>query len=85
MAGFRQKMLQGLGEPSGKDSLREDGQMVTDYGELQCCYEQIQRLIAENQELRRASECFGALAERLNRQLVAERNRTVMSEPCGTN
>jgi len=56
-----------------------------DHTELQRCYEQIQRLTAENQDLRRASECFGALAERLNRELVAERNRPLMSDPCGGN
>jgi predicted RNase H-like nuclease (RuvC/YqgF family) len=56
-----------------------------DRSELQRCYEQIQRLTAENQDLRRASECFGALAERLNRELLAERNRALTSDPCGSN
>jgi len=35
--------------------------------------QEIRRLLAENQELRRAASCFGDLAERLNRQLHAER------------
>jgi hypothetical protein len=41
--------------------------------ELHRCLEQIQLLTAENQDLRRASTCFADLAERLNRQLSAER------------
>jgi hypothetical protein len=41
--------------------------------ELHRCLEQIRLLTAENQDLRRASTCFADLAERLNRQLRAER------------
>src|SRR3974390_952942 len=41
--------------------------------ELHRCLEQIRVLTAENQDLRRASTCFADLAERLNRQLCAER------------
>ncbi len=41
--------------------------------ELCRCHEQIRRLTAENQELRRASTFFADLAERLNRELCAER------------
>jgi hypothetical protein len=35
--------------------------------------EELRRLRTENEDLRRASERFGQLAERLNRQLIAER------------
>jgi hypothetical protein len=41
--------------------------------ELHRYRQEIRRLIAENQDLRRAATCFGDLAERLNRQLHAER------------
>jgi hypothetical protein len=41
--------------------------------ELHRCLEQIRLLTDENQDLRRASTCFADLAERLNRQLCAER------------
>ncbi len=41
--------------------------------ELTRCHEEIRRLTAENQDLRRASETFGYLAERLNQALRAER------------
>jgi hypothetical protein len=41
--------------------------------ELQRCQAEIQRLEAENRDLRRASESFGHLAERLNRKLHEER------------
>ncbi len=41
--------------------------------ELRRCHEEIRRLRAENQELRRAATSFGDLAERLNRQLNTER------------
>jgi hypothetical protein len=37
------------------------------------CHEEIRRLETENDDLRRAAESFGQLAERLNRQLRAER------------
>ena len=37
------------------------------------CHEEIRRLKTENDDLRRAAESFGQLAERLNRQLRAER------------
>jgi len=40
---------------------------------LQRAHDEIHRLTAENQELRRASIMFGNLAERLNEQLHAER------------
>jgi hypothetical protein len=43
--------------------------------ELHRCLEQIRLLTDENQDLRRASTCFADLAERLNRQLCAERRR----------
>jgi predicted RNase H-like nuclease (RuvC/YqgF family) len=43
--------------------------------ELERCREQIRQLKAENHELRRASESFGALAERLNRELHFQRSR----------
>jgi hypothetical protein len=35
--------------------------------------EEVRRLTAENRDLRRAAKFFGDLAERLNRQLRAER------------
>ncbi len=41
--------------------------------ELKRCHAEIRRLKAENQDLRRASESFGYLAERLNTELRAER------------
>ena len=41
--------------------------------ELIRCYEEIRRLKAENRDLRRSSESFGHLAERLNLELRAER------------
>jgi hypothetical protein len=47
--------------------------MATNDDELRGCHEEIQRLTAENQELREAAKCFGDLAERLNRQLQVER------------
>lgn len=43
--------------------------------ELRRCLEEIRRLKVENQDLRRASEAFGHLAERLNQELYAERRR----------
>jgi hypothetical protein len=46
---------------------------MPDQDELKRCQAEIMRLQAENQELRRASESFGCLAERLNRELRAER------------
>jgi hypothetical protein len=36
-------------------------------------WEELRRLRTENEDLRRASERFGELAERLNRQLLEER------------
>jgi hypothetical protein len=71
MSTVRQKML--------------DGQMPTDHKELERCYEQIKRLIVENHDLRRSSECFADLAERLNRQLLAERDGVPCSKPRGSN
>jgi hypothetical protein len=62
-----------------------DGQMSTDHKELERCYEQIKRLIVENQDLRRSSECFADLAERLNRQLLAERDGMLRSKRGGSN
>jgi broad specificity phosphatase PhoE len=44
-----------------------------DKDELNRCHEEIRRLKAENMDLRRASETFGYLAERLNLALRAER------------
>ncbi len=44
-----------------------------DEDELARCEAEIQRLTAENRDLRRASEAFGHLAERLNQELRAER------------
>jgi len=41
--------------------------------ELKRCHAELRRLQVENQDLRRASESFGHLAERLNRELGAER------------
>jgi hypothetical protein len=46
---------------------------MDDDNELRQCHAEIRRLKAENQDLRRASESFGSLAERLNRALLAER------------
>jgi len=45
------------------------------YDELRRYHEEIHRLSTENQELRRAAQVFGDLAERLNEQLRAERQR----------
>jgi hypothetical protein len=42
---------------------------------LERCHEEIRRLEAENQDLRRASESFGYLAERLNQELRDVRGR----------
>ena len=50
-----------------------------DQSELRRCHEEIRRLTTENQDLRRAAIYFGDLAERLNRQLSAERRRAVAS------
>jgi predicted RNase H-like nuclease (RuvC/YqgF family) len=44
------------------------------------CHEEIRRLKTENDDLRRAAESFGQLAERLNRQLRAERGRRVAAD-----
>ena len=44
-----------------------------DEDELARCEAEIRRLRAENLDLRRASETFGHLAERLNQELRAER------------
>jgi len=55
--------------------------MATNDDELQGCHEEIQRLTLENQELRQAAECFGDLAERLNRQLQAERRLRTTGNP----
>jgi len=46
---------------------------MRDEEELKRCHEEIRRLKAENHDLRRASETFGYLAERLNMALRAER------------
>ncbi len=46
---------------------------MPDDDELKRCHAEIRRLKAENQDLRRASESFGYLAERLNQELRAER------------
>jgi predicted RNase H-like nuclease (RuvC/YqgF family) len=43
--------------------------------DLHRCQEEIRRLTAENQELRRAAMSLGDLAERLNQELNAERRR----------
>jgi hypothetical protein len=45
----------------------------SDESDLHRCREEIRRLTAENQELRRAATCLGDLAERLNRELNAKR------------
>jgi len=55
--------------------------MATNDDELRGCYEEIQRLIIENQELRRSAKCFGELAERLNRELQAERRLRSAGSP----
>jgi predicted RNase H-like nuclease (RuvC/YqgF family) len=46
---------------------------MRDDDELKRCHAEIQRLKAENQDLRRASESFGDLADRLNQELQAGR------------
>ena len=40
-----------------------------------CQEDEIRALIEENRQLRAAAQMFGQLAERLNRQLQAERDR----------
>lgn len=40
-----------------------------------CLEDEIRALIEENRQLRAAAQMFGQLAERLNRQLQAERER----------
>jgi hypothetical protein len=47
--------------------------MHDDDEELKRCQSEIRRLKAENDDLRRASESFGYLAERLNQELHEER------------
>jgi predicted RNase H-like nuclease (RuvC/YqgF family) len=44
------------------------------------CNEEIRRLKTENDELRRAAESFGQLAERLNRALRAERVKSAAAD-----
>ncbi len=43
---------------------------------LEECHELIRRLREENASLRQAGSFFGQLAERLNRELLAERGRS---------
>jgi hypothetical protein len=43
---------------------------MRDDDELKRCHAEIRRLEAENQDLRRASESFGDLADRLNQKLL---------------
>jgi anti-sigma factor RsiW len=50
-----------------------------DQDELTRCRAEVARLQAENADLRRASESFGRLAERLNRELRAERRMKTAS------
>ena len=47
------------------------------------CHEEIRRLKTENDDLRRAAESFGQLAERLNRQLRAERVKRAAADRRG--
>ena len=47
------------------------------------CHEEIRRLKTENDDLRRAAESFGQLAERLNRQLRAERMKRAVPDRRG--
>jgi hypothetical protein len=44
-------------------------------------WEELRRLRTENEDLRRASERFGELAERLNRQLLEERRLRMGAAP----
>jgi predicted RNase H-like nuclease (RuvC/YqgF family) len=46
---------------------------------LKDCLSTLDHLQRENRQLRQAAEAFGALAERLNRQLVDARARAAMS------
>jgi hypothetical protein len=65
---------------AGKADMRDDDP------DLKRCHEEIRRLTAENQDLRRAAICFADLAERLNRQLyerdpAADRGGTSSDAP----
>jgi len=43
-------------------------------------WEELRRLQTENEDLRRAAERFGELAERLNRQLLEERRLRIAAD-----
>ena len=55
---------------------------MSDHDDVQQCQAEIKRLQAENQVLRKASETFADLAERLNQRLQSERGlKTSLAHP----